>query len=243
MIFSIASIKSATVTYLRSDLIANIPASVHIAFKSAPEQPSVKVDSKSKSASLSRFIFEVWILKISRLPSSLGSGTSINLSNLPGLKSAGSNISGLFVAPIIPISPRDSKPSSSASSCIKVLCTSLSPLVELFSLLAATASISSIKIIAGAFSFASSNTSRTSLAPSPIYFLTNSDATILIKVALVCLATAFASNVLPVPGGPYNSIPLGGSIPISLNNSGFVRGNSTVSLTSTIWSSKPPISS
>ena len=85
--------------------------------------------------------------------------------------------------------------------------------MELLSLLAATASSSSMKIIAGAFSFASSNTSRTSLAPSPMYFLTNSEATILIKVALVSFATAFASKVLPVPGGPYKSIPLGGSIP------------------------------
>lgn len=86
--------------------------------------------------------------------------------------------------------------------------------MELLSLLAATASSSSMKIMAGAFSLANSNTSRTSLAPSPMYFLTNSEATILINVAFVSLATAFASKVLPVPGGPYNNIPLGGSIPI-----------------------------
>ena len=98
-----------------------------------------------------------------------------------------------------------------------------------------------MKIIAGAFSLANSNTSRTSLAPSPMYFLTNSEATILINVAFVSLATAFASKVLPVPGGPYNNIPLGGSIPIFSNNSGSFKGSSTVSLTSIIWSSSPPI--
>ena len=60
-----------------------------------------------------------------------------------------------------------------------------------------------MKIIAGAFSFASSNTSRTKRAPSPIYFLTNSEATILINVAFVSFATAFASNVFPVPGEQF----------------------------------------
>ena len=74
-----------------------------------------------------------------------------------------------------------------------------------------------------------------------MYFLTNSEATTLINVALVSFATAFASKVLPVPGGPYNSMPLGGSIPTFSNNSGWVKGNSTVSLTSIICSSKPPI--
>ena len=78
-------------------------------------------------------------------------------------------------------------------------------------------------MIAGAFSLASSNTSRTSLAPSPMYFLTNSEATILMNVALVSLATAFASKVFPVPGGPYNNIPLGGSIPTFSNNSGVLK--------------------
>ena len=65
-------------------------------------------------------------------------------------------------------------------------------------------------MIAGAFSLASSNTSRTSLAPSPIYFLTNSEATILMNVALVSLATAFASKVLQVTRGPDNNSALAG---------------------------------
>ena len=91
-----------------------------------------------------------------------------------------------------------------------------------------------MKMILGAFSLASSNTSLTILAPSPMYFLTNSEATTLMNVAFVSLATAFASKVLPVPGGPYNRIPLGGSIPTFSNNSGCFKGNSTVSLTSMI---------
>ena len=35
------------------------------------------------------------------------------------------------------------------------------------------------------------------------------------KNAPVSLATALAINVFPVPGGPYNKIPLGGLIPIA----------------------------
>lgn len=39
------------------------------------------------------------------------------------------------------------------------------------------------------------------------------------KVALVCAAQALASRVLPVPGGPYSSTPLGGLIPRDLKRS------------------------
>jgi len=68
--------------------------------------------------------------------------------------------------------------------------------------------------IDGWFSRANLKTSRTILGPSPKYFWTNYDPTTLIKVAVVILATALAIIVFPVPGGPYISTPLGGSIPI-----------------------------
>jgi hypothetical protein len=42
------------------------------------------------------------------------------------------------------------------------------------------------------------------------------------KVASVRLATALAHNVFPVPGGPYNMTPFGGSIPRLTNRSGFL---------------------
>ena len=63
-----------------------------------------------------------------------------------------------------------------------------------------------------------------------------------IKLALDSFATALASSVLPVPGGPYNSIPLGGVIPIRLNISGLDRGHSTDSIKCCFISSNPPIS-
>lgn len=71
-----------------------------------------------------------------------------------------------------------------------------------------------MKIIEGAFSLASLNTSLTILGPSPKYFYTNSDPTTLINDAVVDCATALAIIVFPVPGGPYINTPLGGSIPI-----------------------------
>ena len=62
------------------------------------------------------------------------------------------------------------------------------------------------------------------------------------KLASLSFATALASIVFPVPGGPYNNTPAGGVIPILTNASGSLIGHSTVSLSSCIISPKPPIS-
>ncbi|KAH3663548.1 hypothetical protein OGAPHI_004949 [Ogataea philodendri] len=64
----------------------------------------------------------------------------------------------------------------------------------------------------------------------------------LMNVASVLLATARAHKVLPVPGGPYNKIPFGGSIPNLTNLSGDNKGNSTTSLSFSICSLQPPTS-
>jgi len=58
-----------------------------------------------------------------------------------------------------------------------------------------------------------------------MYLSTIPEATIFKKVAWIFVAIAFASKVFPVPGGPYNKTPLGGLIPILLNNYGLVNGN------------------
>ena len=151
---------------------------------------------------LSRLMGLACILNISLKPLSSGIGTSMSLSSLPGLMTAGSNMSILLVQPIILTLPRGLNPSISARNCIKVLCTSLSPLVPKSTRFAARASSSSMKTMLGAFSFASWNISLTSFAPSPMNFWTSSEPTISMKVLLVELATAFASKVLPVPGEP-----------------------------------------
>ncbi|VVB50860.1 Uncharacterised protein [uncultured archaeon] len=138
--------------------------------------------------------------------------------------------------------PLGLNPSISESSCINVRWTSRSPDVAESTLFAPMESSSSMNIMLGDFSFAILKRSLTSRAPSPIYFCTSSEPTILINVAFVWFATAFASRDFPVPGAPYNNIPLGGSIPIRSNTSGFVSGSSTVSRSSRIGSSRPPIS-
>jgi len=100
-----------------------------------------------------------------------------------------------------------------------------------------------MKIMLGAFSLARSKSSRTSLAPSPMYFWTSSEPTNLMNVACVALATAFAKSVFPVPGGPTSSTPFGGSMPILAYNSGLSSGSSTASRSSTICLLRPPRSS
>ena len=57
------------------------------------------------------------------------------------------------------------------------------------------------------------------------------------------MATALANNVFPVPGGPYNKMPLGGLTPRFLNICGFFNGHSTASIKLCLISSIPPISS
>ena len=60
------------------------------------------------------------------------------------------------------------------------------------------------------------------------------------KLAEDSVATALAISVLPVPGGPYRTIPLGGVIPNLSNPCGFVKGHSTVSFNFCLTSSSPP---
>mmetsp|Transcript_16845 Transcript_16845/g.26284 ORF Transcript_16845/g.26284 Transcript_16845/m.26284 type:complete len:202 (+) Transcript_16845:577-1182(+) len=87
------------------------------------------------------------------------------------------------------------------------------------------------------------NSSRTIRAPSPTYFCTSSLPITRMKQASVRLATARALSVFPVPGGPYRSTPLGGSIPKVTNLSGYSRGVSTTSLNFSMLSFAPPTSS
>ena len=104
-------------------------------------------------------------------------------------------------------------------------------------------STSSMNRIAGAFSRAITKSSRTIRAPSPMYFCTNSEPLTRMKQQSVWCATARASSVLPVPGGPYKITPLGCAMPSDSKSSGCLIGSSTTSLISfTCWS-RPPIMS
>ena len=63
------------------------------------------------------------------------------------------------------------------------------------------------------------------------------------KYASDSCATAFASSVLPVPGGPCKSTPLGGSMPSRSNSSGCLSGSSTISWSFWMIGLMPPMSS
>ena len=77
-------------------------------------------------------------------------------------------------------------------------------------------SISSMKTIAGDCLRAVAKRSRTRLAPTPTNISMKSDPETEKKGTPASPATARASMVLPVPGGPTSRIPLGIKAPISL---------------------------
>ena len=115
-----------------------------------------------------------------------------------------------------------SKPSISVSSWFKVC--SRSSLPEMFpSRFLPMASISSMNTIQGAFSLACLNRSRTLAAPMPTNISTNSEPDMEKKGTLDSPATALASMVLPVPGGPTSKMPLGMAAPTSLYLLGLCR--------------------
>ena len=122
---------------------------------------------------------------------------------------AGSRISTRLVAAITMIPSLTPKPSISTSIWFNVCSRSSCPPPIPVPRRLATASISSINTIQGAFFLASSKRSRTREAPTPTNISTKSEPEMLKKGTPASPATAFASNVLPVPGGPTSSTPFG----------------------------------
>ncbi len=98
-----------------------------------------------------------------------------------------------------------------------------------------------MKTIEGEFFFAVSNRSRTLDAPTPTNISTKSEPEIEKNGTPASPATAFASRVLPVPGGPSSRTPLGILAPISVYFLGFLR-KSTISASSSFSSSAPATS-
>src|SRR6478735_1406081 len=104
-----------------------------------------------------------------------------------------------------------------------------------------TASISSMKMMHGAFFLPCSNKSRTRDAPTPTNISTKSEPLIEKNGTFASPATARASRVLPVPGGPISSTPLGMRPPSFWNFCGSFR-NSMISCSSLFASSAPATS-
>ncbi len=136
-----------------------------------------------------------------------------------------------------------SKPSISESNWLSVCSrSSLVPITPTVVRAWPMASISSMKTITGALALACSNRSRTRAAPTPTNISTKSEPLIEKKGTPASPATARASSVLPVPGGPTSSTPLGSLAPKRVKRLGSLR-NSMISLSSSSTSSTPPTSS
>jgi len=86
-----------------------------------------------------------------------------------------------------------------------------------------TASISSMKMMQGAWALPWSNRSRTRDAPTPTNISTKSEPDIEKKGRPASPATALASSVFPVPGGPTSSAPFGSRPPRRWNFCGSFR--------------------
>ena len=179
--------------------------------------------------------------KIASLPARSGSSTGIRRSKRPGRSSAGSSVSGRLVAARITTPFLPSKPSISVSSWLRVCSlSSLPPIIPLSRFLPMV-SISSIKTIQGAFSCACANRSRTLAAPAPTNISTNSEPDIEKNGTFASPATALASSVLPVPGGPTSSAPFGIWAPMASYFCGLCR-KSTISCKASLASSSPATS-
>ncbi len=161
-----------------------------------------------RSTSSVSLMFLVCTFRVWRRPARLGLSTMIRRSNRPARSSALSRISGRLVAARITTPLEESKPSISESSWFRV-CSRSSLLPSRLSRLLPMASISSMKIMAGACLDACWNRSRTRLAPTPTNISTKSEPEMKKNGTPASPATAFARRVLPVPGEPTSSAPLG----------------------------------
>ena len=175
---------------------------------------------------------------MSSLPCTSGLPTTTLRSKRPGRRIAGSRMSTRFVAAMTIIPSLTPNPSISTSNWFNVCSRSSWPPPIPVPLRLATASISSIKIMQGAFFLASSNKSRTLEAPTPTNISTKSDPEMVKNGTPASPATAFASSVFPVPGGPTRRTPFGIRAPTWIYFLGSFR-KSTISSSSSFSSFSP----
>ena len=181
-------------------------------------------------------------MKISSRSLTSGRPTSIWRSKRPARINALSKMSARFVAAKTITPAFVWKPSISVSSWLRVFSRSSLPEKPAFLPRARPiASISSMKTMQGALRFACSKRSRTREAPTPTNISTKSEPEIDRKGTFASPATALANRVLPVPGGPTKSAPLGILAPNSRYLSA-LRKKSTISIISTFASAKPATS-
>ena len=209
--------------------------------RSAPENPAVVWAICFRFTSSPRALFLACTRRIASRPRISGRLTITFRSNLPGRRMAGSRISTRFVAAMTIMPSLTPKPSISTSSWFSVCSLSSCPPPMPVPLRRPTASISSIKMMQGAFFFASANRSRTREAPTPTNISTKSEPEMEKKGTPASPATALARSVFPVPGCPTRIIPLGILAPSFVYFAGF-RRKSTISSRSSFSSAMPATS-
>ena len=238
MTLSLASSNSLIATRRLPLRAASSAASLTRLARSAPEKPGVPRAMTRGSTSGASGTFFMWTARICSRPSMSGRGTTTWRSKRPGRSSAGSSTSGRLVAAMMMMPSLASKPSISTSSWFSVCSRSSLPLPRPAPRWRPTASISSMKTMHGADFLACSNMSRTRLAPTPTNISTKSEPEMVKKGTPASPAMARASSVLPVPGEPTSSAPLGILPPRRANLPGSFR-YSTISSSSSRASSMP----
>ena len=238
---SIASLNSSAPIDFLLRRAARMAASLTRFARSAPEKPGERRASASRSTVLSSGLPLMWTLRISLRPLMSGRSSTTWRSKRPGRSSAGSRTSGRLVAATTITLVFVSKPSISTRIWFRVCSRSSCEPPRPAPRWRPTASISSTNTMHGELRLACSNRSRTREAPTPTNISTNSEPEIEKKGTPASPATARASSVLPVPGGPTSSTPRGIRAPSELNFSGYFR-NSTTSVSSCFASSTPATS-
>ena len=241
MHLSFASSKSTISTFCLLRRAARSAASFTMLARSAPASPGVARARTSSRTSSASGILRACTLRICSLPRTSGMSTTICRSKRPGRSSAGSSTSGRLVAAIRMTPSLDSKPSISTRSWLSVCSRSSCPPPSPAPRCRPTASISSMKMRHGACALPCSNRSRTRDAPTPTNISTKSDPDIEKNGLPASPATARASSVFPVPGGPTTSTPLGSRPPSRWKRCGSLR-NSIISSSSALASSHPATS-
>mmetsp|Transcript_21896 Transcript_21896/g.59059 ORF Transcript_21896/g.59059 Transcript_21896/m.59059 type:complete len:449 (+) Transcript_21896:992-2338(+) len=212
--------------------------------REAPEKPIVRLAMIPRSTLGDRGLPLQWTARIASRPSLSGRSTGTRRSKRPGRRSASSSTSARLVAAMTMTPWLPSKPSISVRIWLSVCSRSSFPPMPWPepARWRPMASISSMKMMQGAFFFASEKTLRTRDAPTPTNISTNSEPEQLMKGTPASPATARARRVLPVPGGPSMITPRGILAPTLANLAGFLR-NSTTSLSSSLDWSQPATSS
>jgi hypothetical protein len=138
-----------------------------------------------------------------------GRSTSTWRSKRPARSSAGSRISGRLVAASRTTAAAAVEAVEFGQQLVERLLLLVVPASRPAPRARPSASSSSMKMMQGAALRACSNRSRTRAAPTPTNISTNSEPEIEKNGTPASPATARASSVLPVPGGPTSRMPRG----------------------------------